>query len=86
MRNFTCLASTFDKIEDVKLDLKCDPLEFKRTLSLIIQGVSIKDAIQKFVFVDAFNLFMDKHRYNTIHLYFLNSDGEISTLDEIIDI
>ena len=75
-----------DNIEDVKLDLKCDPLESKRTLSLIIQGVSIKDAMQKFVFTDVFNLFMDKHKYNTIHLYFLNSNGEISTFHEMIDI
>ena len=86
MCNFTCFASIFDEIEYVKRDLMYDPLEFKRTLFLVIQEASIKDAMQKFVFTDVFNLFMDKHRYENTNLYFLNSNGEISTFHEIIDI
>ena len=84
MCDFTCFASIFDKIEDVKRDLMFDSLEFKRTLSLIIQGVSIKDAMQKFIFTNKFNLFMDKHKRT--YLYSLNNNGEISTFHEMIDI
>ena len=84
MATFACFASTYDEIEDVKRDLMLNPLDFKKTMQLVLSGTTVKDAMQKFVFTNDSNQFMDKHK--RAHLYFLNENGEISTFQEMIDI
>ncbi len=84
MFGITCFASTYDTIADVKRDLMYDPLDFKRTMHLTIQGASTKDAMQKFVFTNEFNQFIGKHK--NVFLYVLDENGEISMLREELDI
>ena len=84
MCNFICFASTYETVAAVKRDLKFDLLDFKRTMQLVLSGMTVKDAMQKFVFTNDFNKFMDKHK--RARLYFLNGNGEISMFQEMIDV
>ena len=87
MPTFTCFASTYDVIEDVECDLRFDPLDFKRTMSLLAQGRTIKSAMRKIVHTNEFNEFFEKHSHQgSIYLYFLDDNGKISKFKEIIDI
>lgn len=84
MYNFTCFASIYDEVKEVKRDLMFDPLDFKRTIHSVLHGTTLKAAMQKFVFTNEFNQFMNK--YERAYLYYLNEYGKISTFQEMIDI
>lgn len=84
MYNFTCFASIYDEVEEVRRNLMFDPLDFKRTIRAVVHGKTLKAAMQKFVFTNEFSQFMDK--YERTNLYYLKENGEILTFQEMIDI